>query len=152
MISRFFSLSIFEKQIFFSDWACGLWQFSTHIPPLLYASLLLAIVYHAFVTLFLDYSGGYEESAKRMFPLLLAGILTLCSLMSAPSGLFARTRPDNVRTEHKHCDLKVPSILIADDKMSPDMFTESEAAYRLVYELVLPFIMPLLLMGNYLIN
>ena len=45
-----------------SDGSCAAWQFATHWYPIAYSVLLLAIVYHAFVTLFLDYSGGYEES------------------------------------------------------------------------------------------
>lgn len=35
---------------------------------MLYSFLLVAIVYHAFVTLFLDYSGSYEERARRWLP------------------------------------------------------------------------------------
>ena len=104
----------------------------------LFQSLLLIISSHA----------GYEETAKRMYPLILAGILTLCTLISAPSGLFARTRPDQTRTEHHHCDLRVPSILTSDDKMTTVMWIESEAAFRLVYELVLPYILPLVLLGK----
>ena len=40
-----------------SDWSCAMWQLGTHWYQLLYSVLLLAIVYHAFITLFLDYSG-----------------------------------------------------------------------------------------------
>ena len=43
-------------------------QFGTHLYPMLYSFLLVAIVYHAFVTLFLDYSGSYEERARRWLP------------------------------------------------------------------------------------
>ena len=43
-------------------------QFGTHLYPLLYSFFLVAIVYHAFVTLFLDYSGSYEERARRWLP------------------------------------------------------------------------------------
>ena len=46
-------------------------QFGTHLYPLLYSFLLVAIVYHAFVTLFLDYSGSYEERARRWLPVRL---------------------------------------------------------------------------------
>ena len=46
-------------------------QFGTHLYPLLYSFLLVAIVYHAFVTLFLDYSESYEERARRWLPVSL---------------------------------------------------------------------------------
>jgi hypothetical protein len=136
----------------FSDWACGLWQFSSHLPPLMYSAFLLAIVYHAFITLFLDYSGGYEDSAKRLFPIILVSLTVLCTIISAPSGFFGQTKRviDGSELSHfrQHCDLKVPSLMISDTKMTSDMWTESEAVYRLVYDLVLPYLLPLLLLGK----
>ena len=136
---------------FFADWACGLWQFSSHSPPIFYASFLIAIVYHAFITLFLDYSGGYEDKAKRMFFVILLVIITLCTIISAPSGFFgtAKTKFHGNELSHfrQHCDLTVPGLMISQDKMTEDMHTDSEAAYRLVYELILPFILPIVLLG-----
>ena len=138
--------------IFFADWACGLWQFSSHCPPIFYSSFLLAIVYHAFITLFLDYSGGYEDKAKRFYPAILFSIVAICTIISAPSGYFgqARTKLHGKELSHfrQHCDLRVPSLMIADDKMTDDMWIESQAAYRLVYELVLPFLLPMLMLGK----
>ncbi len=40
--------------------SCGMWQFGTHVYPLLYSSLLTAIVYHAFILLYMDHTGKYE--------------------------------------------------------------------------------------------
>jgi hypothetical protein len=40
--------------------SCGIWQFGTHVYPLLYSSLLTAIVYHAFILLYMDHTGKYE--------------------------------------------------------------------------------------------
>jgi hypothetical protein len=37
-----------------------MWQFGTHVYPLLYSSLLTAIVYHAFILLYMDHTGKYE--------------------------------------------------------------------------------------------
>jgi hypothetical protein len=50
------------------------------------------VAYHAFLTLFLDYSGAYEERTKRMFPLIFAAILVIVCLVVAPSGFFAISR------------------------------------------------------------
>jgi len=134
-----------------SNWACGLWQFSSHCPPIFYSSFLLAIVYHAFITLFLDYSGGYEDKAKRLYPVILFSIITLCTIISAPSGYFGhvKTKLHGKELSHfrQHCDLKVPSLMISNDKMTADMWTESQASYRLVYELILPFLMPIILLA-----
>ena len=55
-----------------SDSACGFWQFASHVYPVFYAAFLLAVVYHALVTLFMDYSGGYEDRVKRVLPLVIA--------------------------------------------------------------------------------
>jgi hypothetical protein len=47
----------------------------------------------------------------------------------------------------QYCDLEVPALVTPWEKLTPDMKLESTAAYRLVYELVLPFLLPLLLWG-----
>lgn len=112
----------------------------------------MAIVYHAFITLFLDYSGGYEDKAKKFYPVILAVLITLCTIIIAPSGFFghARIKMKGNELSHfrQHCDLKVPSLMISDDHMTDDMRTESEASYRLVYEVVLPYLLPILLLGK----
>lgn len=136
-----------------SNWACGMWQFATHLYPLLYSTLLLAVVYHAFITLFLDYSGGYEEMAKKCFPIIISSLVVLCTLVAAPSGFFGKSKeeedPGGKTVSHfrQHCDVLVPSLLTADAKMSAEMKNEAAAAYRLVYELVLPYLLPLLLLA-----
>merc|ERR1719245_1094592 len=37
--------------------------------------------------------------------------------------------------------------MISNDKMTSDMWIESQASYRLVYELILPFLMPIILLA-----
>ena len=64
------------------DLSCGVWQFAAHLHPLLYSYLLVAIVYHAFVALFLDTRGHYERSTRRLLPLLLVGLTVGMSLVS----------------------------------------------------------------------
>ena len=51
----------------------------------------------------------------------------------------------------QHCNLQVPSLMISDDKMTPDMYSESQASYRFVYELVLPYLLPIFILGKYII-
>jgi hypothetical protein len=64
-------------------------QFGTHLYPLLYSFILLAIVYHAFVTLFLDYSGSYEERCRKWLPVLIGTIVLIAAFMAAPSGMYS---------------------------------------------------------------
>ncbi len=64
-------------------------QYGTHLYPLLYSFLLLAIIYHAFVTLFLDYSGSYEEKCRRLLPLIIGAIVVVAAVMAAPSGIYS---------------------------------------------------------------
>lgn len=75
-----------------SDWSCSLWQFASHWYPLLYSVLLLAIVYHAFITLFLDYSGGYEDRCRRVVPLLISAIIIPTAFIVAPSAIYSQER------------------------------------------------------------
>ena len=142
-----------KPDFYLSDWACGLWQFSTHFPPIFYSSFLIGVVYHAFITLFLDYSGGYEERAKRLYPLILLVITTICTIIAAPSGYFgvAKSHFNEHEMSHfrQHCNLQVPSLMISDDKMTPDMYSESQASYRFVYELVLPYLLPIFILGKF---
>ena len=63
------------------DLSCGFWQFASHLHPLLYSYLLVAIVYHAFVALFLDTRGHYERSTRRLLPLLIVGLTVGMSLV-----------------------------------------------------------------------
>ena len=109
-------------------------------------------MYHAFITLFLDYSGGYEDKAKRFYPIILFAILTSGTIISAPSGFFGiaknLSRGQELSHFRQHCDLKVPGLMISDDKMTEDMYVDTQAAYRLVYELILPFILPIVLLGK----
>ena len=143
---------VIQPNFYLSDWACGLWQFSTHFPPIFYSSFLIGVVYHAFITLFLDYSGGYEERAKRLYPLILLVITTICTIIAAPSGYFgvAKSHFNEHEMSHfrQHCNLQVPSLMISDDKMTPDMYSESQASYRFVYELVLPYLLPIFILGK----
>lgn len=62
----------------------------------------------------------------------------------------AKTEEGGKELSHfrQHCDLRVPSLMISDEKMTADMWTESQAAYRLVYELILPFLLPMLMLGE----
>jgi len=134
-----------------SDWSCGLWQFGTHLYPLLYSFLLVAIVYHAFVTLFLDYSGSYEERARRWLPALIAAICAVGMVLATPSAFYAgvavESEGEQVLRSHfrQYCSLSVPSLLAPSS--TPGIRQESEASFRLVYELVLPYVMPLVFLG-----
>ena len=150
-----------------SDTACGIWQFATHAYPIFYASFLLAIVFHAFVTLFLDYSGGYEERIKKCLVVIFLAICVIITLIVAPSGFYGKAKVDqgfaknNINTKiqtyahfRQYCDLEIPTLLPLQDVSKEDMSilqstlaSESSAIYRLVYELVLPYLLPLILLG-----
>ena len=150
-----------------SDTACGIWQFATHAYPIFYASFLLAIVFHAFVTLFLDYSGGYEERIKKCLVVIFLAICIIITLIVAPSGFYGKAKVDqgfaknNINTKiqtyahfRQYCDLEIPTLLPLQDVSKEDMSilqstlaSESSAIYRLVYELVLPYLLPLILLG-----
>ena len=159
-----------------SDTACGLWQFASHAYPIFYAAFLLAIVFHAFVTLFLDYSGGYEERIKRYLVIMFLAICTIITLIVAPSGFYGKAKVEEkmvgLNTNHarsqtsyahfrQYCDLEIPTLLplqfegreaINTNKeletvLKSFVASESSAIYRLVYELVLPYLLPLILLG-----
>ena len=154
-----------------TDTACGIWQFATHAYPILYASFLLAIVFHAFVTLFLDYSGGYEERIKKCLVIIFLVIVTIITLIVAPSAFYAKAKVeveyngaggngDNVGLKamnnknfahfRQYCDLDIPTLLPNNENrkgVENPIAAESSAIYRLVYELVLPYLLPLILLG-----
>ena len=159
-----------------SDTACGLWQFATHAYPIFYSAFLLAIVFHAFVTLFLDYSGGYEERIKRYLVVIFLAICVIISLIVAPSGFYGKAKVESssvgINVNHdasqksyahfrQYCDLEIPTLLplnvddgpVANTKeelktiLKSSVSSESSAIYRLVYELVLPYLLPLVLLG-----
>ena len=136
-----------------SDGACGLWMFSTHFYPILYAAVLLAIVYHSLVTLFLDYSGGYEEKIRKFFPGILIAILVVVTLIVAPSGFYGKSGRSADQAGHfrQFCDVRVPTLMPVDHGDNPlvknALQRESTSSYRLVYELVLPYMLPLVLIG-----
>ena len=48
----------------------------------------------------------------------------------------------------QHCALSVPSLMISEDQMTSEMKIEAAASYRLVYELLLPYILPIVLLGE----
>lgn len=133
------------------EWAttnksCGVWQFAGHVYPLLYSFTLTAIVYHAFITLFLDHSGKYETRCRRLLPLILVGMVFFLSVVSAPSAFYARSLVEEDRTvtpfTKQYCHLVVPSIT---GSVSEEVLEQSYVTYRLVYELVLPYLLPLTL-------
>ena len=129
-----------------NNWSCALWQYATHLYPILYSVLILAIVYHAFITLFLDYSGSYEDKSKKFFPIILSSLVITCCFITAPSALYSETRTESaIDRSYSHfrqyCDLNVPSLIASEDL--PELRSEATAAYRLVYELILPYILPL---------
>jgi len=159
-----------------SDTACGLWQFASHAYPIFYAAFLLAIVFHAFVTLFLDYSGGYEERIKRYLVIMFLAICVTITLIVAPSGFYGKAKVEEnivgVNTNHvrsqksyahfrQYCDLEIPTLLPLqleskdaintkdelETVLKSFVASESSAIYRLVYELVLPYLLPLILLG-----
>jgi len=47
----------------------------------------------------------------------------------------------------QHCALSVPSLMISEDQMTSEMKIEAAASYRLVYELLLPYILPIVLLA-----
>lgn len=126
--------------------SCGVWQFVSHLHPLLYSYLLVAIVYHAFVQLFMDTRGRYERHTRRILPLLLLGLTVVLGLICAPSALYSRVlEVPSPRHEQQVCQLEVPPI--AGTSSSPDTMETARVAYRLAYELVLPYLLPLLLLA-----
>ena len=132
-----------------SDWSCGLWQFASHLYPLAYSVTLTAILYHAFITLYLDYKGDYEAGCRKFLPLLLLALSFLLSVICASSGFYSRARTAGSleRSDgRQHCDLAVPSIVGADTS-SPEVAEISRVTYRLVYEIVLPYMIPLVLVA-----
>ena len=77
---------------------------------------------------------------------------TICTIITAPSGYFgvAKAHFNEHEMSHfrQHCNLQVPSLMISDEKMTSDMYIESQAGYRFVYELVLPYLLPIFLLGK----
>ena len=73
-------------------------------------------------------------------------------MIAAPSGFFGQAkkifRGNELSHFRQHCDLNVPSLMISEDQMTSDMRIESSASYRLVYELVLPYLLPMLVLGK----
>ena len=131
-----------------SDWSCGLWQFASHLYPLAYSLTLTAILYHAFITLYMDYKGDYEASCRKYLPLLLIAMSFLLSVICASSGFYSRAKTSSSieRSDgRQHCDLAVPSIVGADT--SAEVAEISRVTYRLVYEIVLPYLVPLVLVA-----
>ena len=131
-----------------ADWSCGLWQFATHLYPLAYSLTLTAILYHAFITLYMDYKGDYEASCRKYLPLLLIALSFLLSVICASSGFYSRAKTSSSleRSDgRQHCDLAVPSIVGADT--SAEVAEISRVTYRLVYEIVLPYLVPLVLVA-----
>merc|ERR1712130_1005864 len=114
------------------DVSCGVWQFATHLHPLLYSYLLVAIVYHAFVALFLDTRGHYERSTRRLLPLLLVGLTVGMSLVCAPSALYSRVLPVPApQHEQQVCHLEVPPIGSPDCAALPTSPSSSSFPLRL---------------------
>ena len=131
-----------------SDWSCGLWQFASHLYPLAYSVTLTAILYHAFITLYMDYKGDYEKSCRKYLPLILLAVIFFLSVICASSGFYSRartvTRAAQSVDTRQYCDLAVPSITGA---VSREVAEVSVVTYRLVYEIVLPYMVPLLMVG-----
>ena len=133
-----------------NDWSCGLWQFASHWYPLLYAVLLLAIVYHAFLTLFLDCTGRYEEKCRNNVYLVVLALVSVTAFIVTPSAIYSTAKEESAANRpfshfRQYCDLEVPSLLSS--KSTEAMKLEAVAAYRLVYEVILPYILPLIFMG-----
>ena len=136
-----------------TDWSCGLWQFSTHLYPVMYSFILVSIMFHALITLYMDYKGDYEKSCRKYLPLILIGISFFLSVICSSSGFYSRAKIDNVsRTVtaakkvdvRQYCDLAVPGLVGVDTK---EVLEVSVVTYRLVYEIVLPYMVPLLMVG-----
>ena len=130
-----------------SDWSCGLWQFASHLYPLTYSVTLTAILYHAFITLYMDYKGDYEKSCRKWLPLLLVALSFILSVICASSGFYSRAKtsasPERSDTR-QYCDLAVPAIVGGN---SAEIAEISRVTYRLVYEIVLPYMIPLVLVA-----
>jgi len=129
------------------DWSCALWQFSSHLYPLLYSFFLITVVYHAFVSLFLDYRGVYEKNCKKMLPFLIISLVAFLSIISSPSGFYSfakTTRPSVSTPQQQVCSLEVPPIV---GGSSPEMAEQAMVTYRLVYEIVLPYLLPIVLLA-----
>ncbi|TRY61740.1 hypothetical protein TCAL_09254 [Tigriopus californicus] len=128
--------------------SCAFWQYGSHIYPIMHSVILCAIVYHAFITLFLDYSGGYEENCRKYFFLILGAILITIGFLVAPSGIYSQVKTpsgqDDILRSHfkQYCGLDVPSLIVNEKDVS-GIKEESEASFRLVYEIVLPYVLPI---------
>ena len=136
-----------------SDWSCGLWQFSTHLYPIMYSFLLVSVMFHAMITLYMDYKGDYEKRCRKYLPLILIAVSLFLSVICSSSGFYSRAKINNVSKTvleaknvdvRQYCDLIVPSIVGPDSKQILDV---SVVTYRLVYEIVLPYMVPLLMVG-----
>jgi len=109
--------------------------------------LLVAIVYHAFIALFLDTRGHYERSTRRLLPLLLVSLTVGMSLVCAPSALYSRVLPVPApQHEQQVCHLEVPPIG-SPSSPGPAELEQAMVTYRLAYEIVLPYLLPLLLLA-----
>ena len=106
---------------------------------LAYAVLLVATVHHAFVTLYLDPTNGYELVSRRFAPFLFVGCLVTTLFLVAPSAIYSRTisptQEGKQAISHfrQFCDFEVPPILAEPQKNSL-VYLETAAAYRLCYE------------------
>ena len=130
-----------------NQWSCGLWQFASHLYPILYSYILISIVYHAFISLYMDYKGEYERSCRKYLPLLLTGLTLFLSVVCASSGFYAGARSASLPHHgdaRQYCDLTVPSII---GDPTPETAQVAMVTYRLVYEIVLPYLVPLLMVG-----
>ena len=131
-----------------SDWSCGLWQFATHLYPIIYSYLLIAIMFHAMITLYMDYKGDYERSCRRYLPLILIAVTIFLAIVCAASGFYSRTKNGEIVDKNidirQYCDLSVPSISSHETKETMEV---SVITYRLVYEIVLPYMVPLLMVS-----
>lgn len=127
-----------------TDQVCGTWQWVGHVYPMLYSFTLTAIIYHAFITLFMDNLGQYEIRCGRLLPLILIAMYFVIAVITAPSAIYARSLLSAGLEVTPHtrqfCHLTVPSIT---GSTAPDVLEESYVIYRLVYELVLPYLLPL---------
>jgi len=79
------------------DWAssrgaCAFWQFCAHWSPMAHAALLSVIVYHAFVSLYLDHDGFHERAFRRLASLALAAVLVPTLFFASPSAINSRVR------------------------------------------------------------
>ena len=120
---------------------------TSHLYPLTYSATLTAVLYHAFITLFLDYKGDYERNCRKYLPLILLALSFLLSVICASSGFYsqARTSSSPVRSDARQfCDLAVPGIV---GESTVEVAEISRVTYRLVYEIVLPYMIPLVLVA-----